>query len=548
MNLPCRFGRYTLLEKIANGGTAEVYRAVLLSEGGFEKPVAVKKLLPTWGDNEELKKMLVDEANVLCLLAHQAIVQVYELGSEEETPFIAMEFVNGIDCARLMTSIVRNQSPLSPQHALYIISQVLTALDFAHRCTDLNGQPLEIVHRDVSPSNIIFSWNGEVKVTDFGIAKGFHRTRETTTGQIRGKYAYMAPEQARGEKIDARADLFACGIVFYELLTGRRLFEADTDVELLQKVAGANMELVGIEPLPAEIRTIVMLSLSANPQTRYQSAAEMLLDVRRAARSVDDMSTSLEFAQFLRTEFPDSSAIKPAHVVRTENAAVRTLVMGPRICAEPLKFRWSAALTALSLAVIAVVPHASGSGIHVRGHSFLQNAAFVEEKNVSRPEAAAPPALRGAIAIDSIPKNARGILTIGEMREEIKTPFAKDDIEIKNGIDGQIEIFAAGFSTMTEKFHLEPNNPAFVKNFALKKEGSAMLSVNARPWGIASIAGVIPGRETPLNSIKVSPGSHAVKVVHPPSGRSLETQVAVAEGAAMRCFATFDEKPAISCR
>ena len=304
MLLPYRFGRYTLVEKIACGGTAEVYRAVLNAHNGFAKTVALKRLLPSWGGNEEIQEMLVDEARVLTYLQHQAIVQVLELGSEEGITFIAMEFVDGVNCATLLKKIIRDRSPLPLTHALQITGQVLLALEFAHRCEDSVGRPLGIVHRDISPSNILLSYNGEVKITDFGVAKGLHKSSLSTFGQLKGKYAYMAPEQARGEPVDARADLFACGVVLYELLTAKRLFDAATDLEVLEKVKHAMIPKESTIELPPPIRSIVLRALLRDRSARYQSAAQMVADVRHAARKMDALGSSLELASYLKKVFP----------------------------------------------------------------------------------------------------------------------------------------------------------------------------------------------------------------------------------------------------
>ncbi len=554
MNLPCRFGRYTLVEKVANGGTAEVYRALLTSDSGFIKTVAIKKLLPSWDENDELRHMLVDEANVLCLLAHQSIVQVYELGSEDSTPFIAMEFVDGIDCGRLLTHIIREPAPLDAPHALYIVSQVLTALEFAHRCEDASGRPLGIVHRDISPSNILLSWNGEVKVTDFGIAKGSHRTRFTTAGQIRGKYAYMAPEQARGEQIDARADIFACGILLYELLTGRRLFDGETDVELLRTVAHAEIKLAGIERLSAELRATIMLALSPRAETRYQSAAEMLSDVRRAARSVGEISSSLDLAAYLHDVFPDGTARTSPRADVVEHTGAKTRAMEP--CFLPAEthrhsfifpLSWRSAAATFMFIAMSFVPHARVSALGiVRPVSTDRAAAQIVQQRPDTP--GVPPAVAGAVAIDSAPAGARGILLLGTERREIVTPFTIENIQTGGDIDCRVELSAAGYAPISESFRLGPASPAYVKSFALKRVGAAAISITAKPWGIASISGVAQGRETPLAGVKVKPGAYSVKVAHPPSGRTVEARVVLAEGQSKNCFASFGEQSAISCR
>ena len=325
MLLPYRFGRYTLVEKIACGGTAEVYRAVLNAPNGFAKTVALKRLLPSWGGNEELQEMLIDEARALTHLQHQAIVQVLELGSEEGITFIAMEFVDGVNCATLLKKIIRDRSPPPVSHALQITGQVLLALEFAHRCEDSVGRPLGIVHRDISPSNILLSYNGEVKITDFGVAKGLHKSSLSAFGQLKGKYAYMAPEQARGEPVDARADLFACGVVLYELLTAKRLFDAPTDIEVLEKVKQVRVPEGTFDDLPAPIRPFVIRALTRYQNARYQTAAQMLKDIRHAARNMDTLGSSLELASYLKKLFPTQKRCDDHRLPATGNETTKAL-------------------------------------------------------------------------------------------------------------------------------------------------------------------------------------------------------------------------------
>lgn len=297
MRLPYHFGRYTLLEKIACGGTAEVYRAVLNAEEGFAKTVAVKRLLPAWCGSDDFERMLIDEGRVLTHLTHGAIVQVMELGRIEGMPFLAMEFVDGIDAARLLSELIRDREPLPPPHALYLIGQVLLALAFAHRAAGGDGRPLNIVHRDVSPSNILLSWNGEVKVTDFGIAKGLHRSRETRVGQLKGKYAYMAPEQARGRVVDRRANIWAFGVVVYEMLMGRRLFDAEDISETLAAVLTREVSVTSMPAdIPPRLRALVRDCLIRDPKQRLRDIgdARLVLD-KIIAGALDDATTPAPF-------------------------------------------------------------------------------------------------------------------------------------------------------------------------------------------------------------------------------------------------------------
>ncbi len=542
MRLPCQFSRYQLIEKIACGGTAEVYKARLPSDNGFAKTVAIKKLLPSLNDNDA---MLVDEANVLCHLAHQCIVQVYELGKMGEHHFIAMEYVDGIDCAILLTKAIRDQAPLRPAAALYIISQVLTALEFAHRSKDASGLPIGIVHRDISPSNILLSWNGEVKVTDFGIAKGAHRTELTDAGQVKGKYSYMAPEQARGEHIDSRADIFACGIVLYELLAAKRLFKGKTDAEILKKVGDANYDLRAIDSLPAFVRAPVMLALSKDSDSRYQTASEMLFDIHSAMLGLGEMYSSLELAEYLRQRFKDELEQERLPKVCTQ---VLSHPFAPVQIAKKHEFvkrlasRWKVAIAVPLLAGL-FSTHPAGRPVEV-----VQAKAEVEAKAEAKIPLLSVPEVKGVIAIDSEPSGAKGTLTLGDRSIEIITPFARSDIDIKKGIDALVQISAPGFETAYERFSFSPSSIAFVREIKLVPKQDARLFVSARPWGLASVSGYVRSRETPVSGLKVKAGTHLVKVMHPPTGRTISRRVDIDDGQTKRCFAKFGKRATMWCK
>ncbi|MBN1282849.1 MAG: serine/threonine protein kinase [Proteobacteria bacterium] len=549
MDLPCRFGRYRLVEKIASGGTAEIYRAQLEAGDGFSKTVAIKRLLPSWFENGELARMLKDEARVLCLLPHQSIVQVQELGSEGGSPFIAMEFVHGIDCARLIGRLVRDRSPMPPGHALYVAEQVLMALDFAHRCADADGRPLGIVHRDVSPSNILLSWSGEVKVTDFGIAKGLHRTERTDAGQIRGKYSYMSPEQARGEPIDARSDLFAAGIVLFEMLAGRRLFSNRCEYETLQGVARAEFDLSAIDGLPPELRALITLALAKAPEGRYQSAGEMLAAVRAASRALGEIGSSLDLAAYLAELFPEEIARERSRsTFRQEGEPTRRI---DSIAPHVVNFRWNAPGCAWrAVAMVALLAATTAFAPMPRA----MDAAAGEAGAATGPlpavsgQASSPPPVEGMVAIDSVPSGAAGRLMIDGAWQPIRTPFTAGGIDISNGVSGRVELSLDGHEPVSEGFFIGPESAAFVKSFRLRRSSRATISVSARPWGLVTVPGYAKRREAPLASLPVSPGEHTVEVFHPPTGRSLKGRVSLASGASARCRAIFDERASIVCR
>ena len=221
LKLPYQFGKYLLLDLIARGGMAEVYRAKAKGEVGVERLYAIKRILPELAENREFIDSLINEAKITVTLSHSNIAQVYDLGKADDTYYIAMEYVHGLDLHSLVDKLHKKHQRLALQHSLFIAMGMLAGLDVAHRKRDDMGRPLGIVHRDISPHNVIISYAGEVKIIDFGIARAANKLGHTRQGVIKGKLLYMAPEQARAAKIDHRADLFAVAMTLYWMLDRR---------------------------------------------------------------------------------------------------------------------------------------------------------------------------------------------------------------------------------------------------------------------------------------------------------------------------------------
>jgi tetratricopeptide (TPR) repeat protein/tRNA A-37 threonylcarbamoyl transferase component Bud32 len=279
---PVVFGKYQLLESIARGGMAEVFKAKAHGVEGFEKILVIKRILPELSRNPQFVEMFINEAKIAVTLSHANIVQVFDLGRADETYFIAMEYVAGLDLATLLRRGKRHARPIPQELAVYVISELAKGLDYAHRRRDAQQRPLGIVHRDVSPQNVLLSWEGEVKLTDFGIAKA--RTTvadETEAGTVKGKYAYMAPEQAAGREIDARADLFATGVVLYEALTGISPFQAQSAYDTLERVRkGIYRPLEDVLPaVPEDLAAIVRRALAYAPDERHPNASRLYEDL-----------------------------------------------------------------------------------------------------------------------------------------------------------------------------------------------------------------------------------------------------------------------------
>jgi serine/threonine protein kinase len=306
---PIQFGKYTLFERIGRGGMADVFKSRVQGPAGFERIFVVKRILPHLSDDPTFTKMFIEEAKMSARLSHPNIVQVFELGAVEQEYFISMEYVRGRDLAETMRTLWARIGPPRPELVAYVGREMCRALAYAHDVTADDGTPLGMIHRDVSPSNVMLSYDGAVKLLDFGIAKalgGEEQPEETGTqrGTLKGKFAYMAPEQTQGVDVDRRIDIFATGIVLHEILTGRRLFKGENDLQTVEKVRVCDVPPPSLQnPLcPPELDVIVLKALAKYRDDRFQSASEM-------ADALDDVVHAARFqpshlAQLMRDLFP----------------------------------------------------------------------------------------------------------------------------------------------------------------------------------------------------------------------------------------------------
>ncbi len=303
-----RIGRFQLLKKIASGGMAEIYIARQYGVEGFEKLVVIKKLLPELTKNSQFMQMFVNEAKLAARLNHPNIVQIYDLGFTEGSYFIAMEFIQGEDLVSLVKTCRKRGAALPMHYSIRIVSQVCEGLHFAHTKADVLGNPLKIVHCDISPHNIVISFEGAVKVIDFGVAKAATFIEdEDSKNQIRGKLAYMSPEQCTGGTMDARSDLFSLGVVLWELITGRRLYGKLGTKEIFRAASNANISPPrSVNPaVPEQLDSIVMRAVARQPQDRFGSAYEMCQELESFVKTSGWGATSFDLAAFVRELFHD---------------------------------------------------------------------------------------------------------------------------------------------------------------------------------------------------------------------------------------------------
>ncbi|MCB9639672.1 MAG: protein kinase [Myxococcales bacterium] len=275
-------GKYLLLKKLATGGMAEIHLAEQSGPGGFKKQLVIKRILPHLLGDEKFLQMFQDEARVAAVMNHPNIVQIFELGQHEENYFIAMEYVNGFNLRSVIQICSENGLWLAPEYIAKLASQICEGLEYAHSFCDADGHHLNLIHRDVSPQNIILSMQGVIKIVDFGIAKA-QSTQETQAGTIKGKLAYMSPEQVKGLTLDRRSDIFSLGIVMYELATYNRPFHGKSDIDMLRAILNsAPVPVQQYRPdFPEEFYNIINRALTKNRDERYQSARELQWDIER---------------------------------------------------------------------------------------------------------------------------------------------------------------------------------------------------------------------------------------------------------------------------
>lgn len=296
---------YIMKKKIAQGGMSELFLADYVREGNFRRTVAVKRILPHLAENQSFIQMLAREARLAALLQHPNIVQIVDFGKIQNVYFLAMELIRGKDLARIMN--VYNQG-FPVDQTLYIFSQVCQGLQYSHEKTDDNtGKPLGIVHRDINPQNILISYAGEVKITDFGISKAGAETSLTRAGDIKGKISYLSPEQALGKDVDHQADLYALGVTIYEVLSGKRLYKFESDIEAIRAIP--ELEIPAIKTLrpdvPNQLNDIVMKCLEKDKRKRYQSAKEIFDDLTATKNALSSLFDSRDLSNFMKNLFKD---------------------------------------------------------------------------------------------------------------------------------------------------------------------------------------------------------------------------------------------------
>ncbi|MDO8526747.1 MAG: serine/threonine-protein kinase [Deltaproteobacteria bacterium] len=427
MKLPYYLGKYELTLKLAEGGMAEIYLARYRVQDHFQKDFAIKLISPKLSEDPSIVPMLIDEANIQSRLSHDNIVKIFELGVIDQPGplfFLVMEYVKGINLAEFIRKMKAGYS-IPTAYKIYIVHEILKGLQYAHSRRDETGIPLQIVHRDISPQNILLSYEGRVKIADFGIARARLEFRKTATTQcqtLKGKYAYMSPEQAKGSPfLDHRSDLFSTGAIFFELLTGLRAFDGENDLEILDKVREGKFNRDALCSVEPELKTIIEKSLMTDSAVRYSTASEFSEDLWKFMCSkslhVTDqgLGSLLSVPEFensfsakvvqQKTDLSDTE-IKEPDVSTPSNISHEEDEVSPVTCERKRYFLYVGIMTASCLAVF-LWSHS----IRIRPEPIRLKPVVKKEMQLVK---------QGALSVVSdIWAHAK----IGELTEELETPF-----------------------------------------------------------------------------------------------------------------------------
>jgi len=536
--LPRRFGKYTLLRKLATGGMAELFLALQKSVAGFEKLLVIKRILPAMNQDRAFIDMLLHEARVAATLTHANIVQIFDVGQVDGTYYIAMEHVHGEDLRGIVRQMRKKgvvEFPL--EHAIGIMVGVTAGLSYAHERRDLDGSPLNIVHRDISPQNVVVTFSGDVKVVDFGIAKSDTKMgagMETQSGKLKGKVPYMSPEQARGEAIDARTDVFAVGVMLFELTTGRRLFKGASEFETLKLICDREYPRPSsVRPgYPPELEQIVMKALAKDRTTRYQSAREVQSALEDFVRRERIPVSNVALTQYMQSLFEEKLLAQKEQILQGKQLADiidlqhpmeaggqgegdPSLRLSSSVLSAPsaartvteirvVKRTSPVAITAFAaLATIAVATSFYGWRVHQRG--------LVEQATVVLPPPPPVPVNRGTIAVSSEPPGAT-IWIDGEMRSEVTPAEVK---QLPTGRDFEVKLSKEGFEQAKKTLSLTDAEPTAKWDVPLSK-GSVTLDLAVKP-SPAGLAFLLDGKALAgANTTGVTSGDQHKLVVGAP--------------------------------
>ncbi|MBI5510962.1 MAG: serine/threonine protein kinase [Deltaproteobacteria bacterium] len=550
------FGKYEIVRRLAVGGMGEIFLARQTGVAGFDRLVILKSLLQQLSEKEENIDLFLDEARVAATLNHPNIVAIYEVGKWEGVYYIAMEYIHGVNIATLLDAVDKGALKVKPAVAAKIIHDAAMALDHAHHAKDTQGRALNIIHRDVSPQNIMVRNDGVTKVVDFGIAKAANRSTHTATGTLKGKLTYMAPEQIAALPIDARADQWALGVVLWEMLCGKRLFAADSAMETIRLIAKSTIKPPStiVEGLPPLLDDVVMKMLSRQPAARFDRCQ----GVAQAWKDYIDASTArvseVEVAEFVQKFVGD----KISEVTRDLTPSGENFVISLKSSTQPVARRRRRGTIAGLAAGLALAVLGAGFGIR----ALLRKppppkpvvaATTTPPRDVPPPPAPAAAVLPARLTVSSVPPGATvsaGSRVLGT------TPLSTDALDA--GVTHELVVERRGHQPVTLSVRLEPGKtqaqnvilgkssgkskgrgkpssagPAIADaaqgSAAPASSGPGFLTVKTVPWTSVFAGDKLIG-ETTFAKVEMAPGTYTLKLVNADEGISTFRVVTIKAG------------------
>jgi len=527
------FGKYTLVAKLATGGMAEIFLARLSGAGGFEKLVCIKRILPHHARNQQFVAMFLDEARIAARISHPNVCQVYELGEVRGQYFIAMEYLEGAPLARFLHRDV-GAAPLDARLVAGMAVQACEGLHHAHQLKRTDGSPAGVVHRDVSPQNLFVTADGVLKVLDFGIAKVHDASVRTTTGTVKGKYAYMSPEQLRGEALDRRSDVFALGVVLHELFTGKSLFHRDTDFLIFQAIINEPIRNVceARPDLPAGVGAAVARALARSREERFPTARALGEAVAQAMAARGGPSAPSAIAEAIEHELAED--------LEEQRILIRVASEGGELDLEEPRVAGGSSTEALTMPVSA---RALLSSLLASGPAEPPVAPPPPPPEPSSPRAAAPARPRRSRAIWALPAvavlgAAAGYLGWQHYRAAPAaapappTPVASAPAPVAAppptpvAAPAPIPVPAAAPAPAAAPEPVAVPAPRKEKPRPAVPEGPpGFITIDSVPYAVIYIDGK-PRGETPLVHLELPPGRHSVRAVSPSGAtRSFRIQI-----------------------
>lgn len=556
------FGKYEVQHRLAIGGMGEVFYALQRGVAGFERPVILKSLLPELAQQEGFIDQFLDEARVAATLNHPNVVSIFEVGQWNGTYYLAMEYIRGRNLAQIIRKALEQQVHVPPLVSVRIVRDAALGLDHAHRATDGAGHPLNIVHRDISPQNIMVRDDGLTKVVDFGIARASNRSTRTATGALKGKVAYMAPEQVLGGDVGARADQFALGVVLWELLTHRRLFKAERDLDVVRKVLEEPIAPPSsVRPLPPDLDAVTMRMLNRDASQRFASCADAAkaLDLIASRQVGGDLSP----ADFMRQLGTDDLVVKTRPTPHSAGNFVISLKAPSshvETAASPTPAARAGRPWAIVAAVVAVLVIAGGLVVGGRASTREMETlppvvvTPLEQPPLPPPVVAPPVVVPPPVVADPVPAVATLSIETTPSRATLRVDgkpvgLTPHELQLTAGQPHYVLVEKAGYRRIEQEVTLEPGAP---KSLSLKLEpfdtkrppapqpvvvatpsAPGFLTVNTVPWTKVAVDGE-PIGSIPIASKKLTPGRHQLELVNEGAGISDKRFIDIKSGETLK--------------